>query len=140
MILEKPQHFAQTSVYGYKMGFEYVAYFNICKNNDDLHVEVVKLDYGLAKQMISKAERIITSDKAPLRISDNPTFYKCKSSWCNFHDICHKGALPEKNCRSCKSAVPIDNAEWHCNLHGQTIPKEAIPKACDSYKAITCNV
>jgi len=135
MPIAKPEHFAQTSTYGNKYGFEYVVYLNINKNDDSLHVEVVKLDNRLGKQMINKAERIILATEAPSRISDNPTFFKC--GYCGMKDICHKGAIPETNCRSCKFATPTDNAQWFCSVHNGIIPKDFISKACPSHLPIT---
>jgi hypothetical protein len=138
MPIAKPEHFAQTSTYGKKYNFRYCVYLNINKNDDSLHVEVVKLNHNLGEQMITKAEQIITTQKPPARLSDNPTFHKC--GYCAMKDICHKGAVPEANCRSCAFARPVENAEWFCEVHNGNIPKDFIPKACPSYKAITQNV
>lgn len=46
-----------------------------------------------------KAKNIITSDSPPPKISDNPTFFKCK--WCHHNKVCHSKAIPEPNCRNC---------------------------------------
>ena len=138
MPIAKPEHFAQTSTYGKKYNFRYCVYLNINKNDDSLHIEVVKLNHNLGEQMIMKAEQIIMSQTAPARLSDNPTFHKC--GYCAMKDICHKGAIPEVNCRSCAFARPVDNAEWFCEIHNGNIPKDFIAKACPSYKAITQNV
>lgn len=131
----KPVHWAQTCVYGYKMGLEYVLYTCTNKNDDDMYIEVRKLDFDLAKHMIAKAENIIIAREAPNRLSDNPTNFKCKI--CTHINICHNGELPEVNCRSCKHAVPADNKEWFCEIHAQNIPKEKIIEACTSYEPIT---
>lgn len=138
MPIAKPEHFAQTSTYGKKYNFRYCVYLNINKNDDSLHVEVVKLNHGLGEQMIMKAEQIILSQTPPARLSDNPTFHKC--GYCHMKDVCHKGAVVEVNCRSCAFARPVENAEWFCEVHNGNIPKEFIPTACPSYKAITQNV
>lgn len=138
MPIAKPEHFAQTSTYGKKYNFRYCVYLNINKNDDSLHIEVVKLNHGLGEQMIMKAEQIICSQTPPARLSDNPTFHKC--GYCHMKDVCHKGAVVEVNCRSCAFARPVENAEWFCEVHNGNIPKEFIPKACPSYKAITQNV
>ena len=139
MPIAKPQHFAQTSVYGFKgvngTQFRYVLYLNICKNDDAIHCEIVKLNHTLGAQIIEKAERIITSQTPPARISDNPTFMAC--SWCAQKEICHQGAAPEVNCRSCVHAFPRDNAQWFCEVHNDNIPKDFISQACPQYKAIT---
>ena len=138
MPIAKPEHFAQTSTYGKKYNFRYCVYLNINKNDDSLHIEVVKLNHSLGEQMIMKAEQIIMSQTAPARLSDNPTFHKC--GYCHMKEVCHKGAVVEVNCRSCAFARPDENAEWFCEVHNGNIPKDFIPKACPSYKAITQNV
>lgn len=139
MPIAKPQHFAQTSVYGNKgvngTRFRYVVYLNINKNDDSLHVEVVKLNWNLGEQMEAKAERIIMSQTAPARLSDNPTYLAC--TWCAMKGICHENEKPERNCRSCANASPVENAEWFCSVHNSNIPKEYILQACPHYKAIT---
>lgn len=137
MPVAKPQHFAQTSTYGSdpKYLFRYCLYMNINKNDDSLHVELVKLNNSLGQQMRMKAERIIMSQTAPPRLSDNPTFIKCR--WCAASDICHTGAIPEKNCRSCKNASPADGGEWFCDVHKGIIPREFVPSGCPSHIPIT---
>ena len=138
MPIAKPEHFAQTSTYGKKYNFRYCVYLNINKNDDSLHIEVVKLNHNLGEQMIMKAEQIIMSQTAPARLSDNPTFHKC--GYCHMKEVCHKGAVVEVNCRSCAFARPVENAQWFCEVHNGNIPKDFIAKACPSYKAITQNV
>lgn len=138
MAIAKPQHFAQTSTYGEDYKFNWVLYLNICKNDDDIHVELVRLNHELGAQMKEKAERIIFSQEPPPRIAANPTFQSCK--WCHFKDICHTGATPEKNCRSCRNASPAANGEWHCSVHNGIIPQDFIKIGCPQYTAITQNV
>ena len=135
MKVEKPVHYAQTSTYGAKMGFKYVLYMMINKNDDAIHVEVTELDHNLGAQMEMKAEKIITSQEPLPKISQSKTYMKC--SWCNFKDICHENGIAEKNCRSCKHAVAAENKEWICTLNNGVIPKDFIPKGCDQHKSIT---
>lgn len=140
MPVAKPQHFAQTSTYGYKYNFRFCAYLNINKNDDDLHVEIVKLDHKLGAQMEAKAELIINSQTAPARLSDNPTFRDC--TYCALKGICHKNEMPEKNCRSCSYAIAVENKEWFCSLpaHNSIIPADFIPKACGAWHPITIQI
>jgi len=138
MAIAKPQHYAQTCVYGSDPAylFEYVLYFNICKNDDNLHVEVVRLDHNHGNNMRAKAERIILAEAPPARLSDNPTFHKC--NYCAAKDICHKSAIPLKNCRSCKNAKPVENVQWFCSVFNDVIPKDFIETGCaDDYVPIT---
>lgn len=131
----KPEHFAQTSVYGFKFGINYCLYLNINKNDDSIHAEFVKLNHKLGEQMILKAEKIINSQTPPPRISNNPSFFKC--SYCNFNGICHKKEEPELNCRSCKNATPVEGGKWFCCVFNSTIPEEFIKKGCLNHRSIT---
>lgn len=137
MVVAKPVHFAQTSTYGSysAYNFSHVLYVMVNKNDDELHVELVKLDHEHGKQLRAKAERIILSQEAPPRLSDNPTFHVCK--YCPMLKLCHEGESPLRNCRSCKFARPVENAEWFCDFHDGIIPKEYIPESCQFYTAIT---
>jgi hypothetical protein len=138
VILAKPQHHAQMSTYGNKYKLEYGLYMCVCKETDEIYYEVVKLDWELGQQMIDKAGSIICSQVAPPKMSQSETFQLCK--WCAFTLICHRGNLCEKNCRSCKHAIPIDNAQWRCENWGAIIPKSDIANACPEYKSITDRV
>ena len=134
--LSKEQHFAQMSTYGsdenYKL--EYAVYQNICKNDDNLHVEVVKLDWKLGDQMRLRAERIISSQTPPPRLSDNPTFFKCK--YCDFFSQCHENGPLVKNCRSCKFARPVDDGKWVCELVNQIIPRDFVKQGCSGWRTV----
>lgn len=132
--VSKPQHFIQMSMYGRKLKLRYGAYFNTNKNDDDLHVEVVKLNWPLADQMEAKAERIIYSEEPPPRLSETPTFFKCV--YCPMKAVCHEGALPERNCRSCRHCMPAEAGEFFCRVHGGNIPRDFVPIGCDHYGAL----
>lgn len=132
---EKPQHFVQMSTYGKHKGFRFALYCCINKNDDDLYIEIVKLDWSLADDSERKADEIIFSQTPPVKISQSPAFFNCK--FCDFQGVCHRGEPVERNCRSCVNAKPIDNAEWHCNMHSAIIPKEFLAQGCNAWKAIT---
>lgn len=134
VIISKPQHYAQMCSYG---GFYRIHYGMYCasgKNDDDIHIEIVKLDPRFADDLSRKAEDIIFSPVPPPKISLQPTFHRCQ--WCSFNGICHHNQPVEKNCRSCRRAQPVDNAQWYCTLYMQTIPEEFIPKGCDKHESI----
>lgn len=140
MALAKPDHFAQTSVYGAdeNYNFRYVLYLNINKNDDTIYPELVKLNHQLGQQMKIKAEKIIFSQTPPPRLSESPMYFDCK--FCAMAGICHKGAMPEKNCRSCSSALPVDDGQWLCQTHNAIIPDDVIKIGCENYYAITNTV
>lgn len=128
-----PMHYAQCCVYGFKFGLKYVIYLVTNKNDDDLHLEVEALDWEYGAQLESKAERIIYATEAPPRIHENSAHFECK--YCPSVKVCH-GAEPERNCRSCRNAMPTTGARWGCGMFDQFIPKEFIPTGCDSWQPI----
>ncbi len=130
----KPQHWAQECQYGYKTGIKYCIYMIENKNDSHITFKVIELDWNYGAQLEKKAEQIIFSKEPPPRISENPSAYECK--WCHLTDICHKGVQPEKNCRSCRNATPVEAAQWHCGLHNSNIPSDWIKKGCDQWLPI----
>tara|TARA_R110000851_G_scaffold187318_1_gene337118 strand:+ start:23307 stop:24395 length:1089 start_codon:yes stop_codon:yes gene_type:complete len=46
-----------------------------------------------------RAHTLITTDKMPGRITDDPDYYECK--FCSVSDACHKGLAPNPTCRNC---------------------------------------
>ena len=130
----KPQHYRQMCSYGRAYNFNFGLYCAVNKETDELYFEIVPLDYRQADDLFRKAEGIVFSQSQPPKIAQTETFFDCK--FCDYAGICHRGEKPVKNCRSCVNAVPVDNSEWHCQLHGGIIPKDFIPKGCDSWKPI----
>lgn len=130
----KPQHYAQMCLYGKGYQYKYGLYCAINKNDDDYYFELVELDWNYAIQLEKKAQDIISSQLPPARISDNPAYFECK--YCDKADICHNGAAVEVNCRSCKSAVAIENAQWYCQTWKAIIPPAEILKGCSQHQSI----
>jgi hypothetical protein len=122
----KPEHYVQMQVYMGETGMDRAMY--VCKNKDtdELHTERVEFDQVLFLRMKAKAERIITADVPPARISDDPSWYECKM--CDYYDVCHGDRVPQVNCRTCAHATPDINGEpigedgddggtWVCGLN-----------------------
>jgi hypothetical protein len=130
----KPQHYRQMSIYGYKRGIEWAVYMCINKNDDSIHIEVVKLDFQLAQDLIRKAEAVITSQTPPPKCASSKTYFGCK--FCDYAGICWEGQPLEINCRSCRFARPIADAGWQCDKYG-VIPKEFIAKGCADHVPIS---
>lgn len=134
--VEKEQHYSQMCVYGSDpaYNFNYAAYLNICKNDDNLHIEIVKLDHKHGNDLRIKAENIIASHTPPPKLSENQNHTECNC--CPAKDICHNGKPYEKNCRSCESAFPIKNSEWYCQKHNGVIPRDYVGIGCPQYQSI----
>lgn len=127
----KYQHWIQACTYGKKLGIHYVLYICLGKNDSDIDIELLELDWDLAQEQERKAEFIILSQTPPPRLSNTPSYWECRM--CPAKAICHHGELPERNCRSCQGASPTNDGQWHCSLWNQTIPKDFIEKGCDSW-------
>lgn len=136
MALARPAHYIQNSIYGYDYGIEHALYICANKNDDDLYIEIVKLNFNLAKQMEAKADSIIFSQIPPERISETPNFFTCKSL-CEFKDNCFGGKAAVKNCRSCEYCSAVDSAEFYCSKENGIIPRDFVKTGCDNWKSIT---
>lgn len=132
--LTNPQHYAQMSMYGRAYGYKYAIYMSVNKNDDNLHVEVVELDWVLGEQLERKATDIITSQVPPAKIAESPAYQKCK--FCHFSGICHKGEAVEFNCRSCQHASPVDGGKWYCAVWEGVIPSDYLKQGCNRHTPI----
>lgn len=130
----KPQHYAQMCKYGEKMGFKYALYCAINKNNDDIYLELVELDWNWGAELERRAEYVITSQTPPPRLKEDPTYFVCQM--CDFHPVCHSSGQYDKNCRSCINAVPVADAQWFCQGYGQVIPPDVIKVGCQAWKPV----
>ena len=130
----KPVHYTQMCIYGKHYGLRFALYCCINKNDDDLHIEVVTLDWQLAEQQEAKATDIIFATIPPEKFAFSEAVFECK--YCDFVGICHRGESAEKNCRSCINSVPVANGEWRCKLYDLIIPEDFIKKGCEQWASI----
>lgn len=139
MKVAKPQHWAQVCSYGVdeQIPTDHAAYFNVNKNDDSLHIEVVKLDKKHGEKMKARADRIIASDAPMVKVSNNKTYFECVG--CAAKNVCHEGGIPEKNCRSCKFAIAVPSGEWACTntQPAAEIPRDFVKTGCDDWHPIT---
>jgi CRISPR/Cas system-associated exonuclease Cas4 (RecB family) len=132
VIKAKFQHYVQMCIYGYYLDCNKGIYIAVNKNDDDIHLEVVDLDFNLANEYIKRAEVIIGSPDPLKKISEDPNYYIC--STCTFKQICHNGQTPEKNCRSCKMSSACEDGQWFCGQWNNYIPADFIKQGCDQWE------
>lgn len=128
----KPRHYSQQSGYGKGLDIKFACYVTRNKNDSDIFVEIVDLDFTLAEEMRKKAQFIILETTPPKRISEKRNFYVC--NMCAMQKLCHDRLQPVPNCRNCENASPGPEATWFCKHWNQTIPKEAIINGCPQHK------
>ena len=114
----QPKHYTQMQVYMRGTGVDRALYVAICKDDDRMYTERVRLDPEHADRAIERGKRIATADEMPPPISTDPSWYECK--WCPAHDLCHGSRLAlEVNCRTCAHSTATEEGEWTCARHGE---------------------
>ena len=111
----KPLHYAQCQMYMHGRSLTRALYVCVNKNDDDIFEQRVEYDATYCLRLLARAERIIKADDPPSRVSEKPTVPPC--IWCKHKAVCHEGAWPLKNCRTCLHSTPIttsENACWDC--------------------------
>jgi hypothetical protein len=132
----KFEHYVQMQIYMRKMGLAVCIYFAVCKNTDDLYAEVVPLDPTFADQFISRGTTIIDMPLPPTKLNKSPGFYKCV--YCEHKPVCHLGAAPAVNCRTCAWVEKGPAGTWKCNKHKHELSKQGQIVGCPDYEVANC--
>lgn len=136
----KFEHYVQMQQYMRKMGLAVAVYFAVNKNDDEIYAEVVPLDSELADRFIHRAITIVPMRAPPDRISKTPGWFGCK--FCDHKMVCHYGAAPARNCRSCEWSSAAPDGSWQCDqpdvvrANGEvtlTLSKALQFKGCDNW-------
>lgn len=133
-----PAYFAQMCVYGKLIGLRHALFVAVNKQNDEIYIEIVKLDWNHGEELLKKAEEVITAETPPKKIGKRSSFFKCKM--CNYSNLCWgvaESATTIKNCRCCNRAKPVENGQWYCIYHKGIIPEDFFLTACQNYRNIT---
>lgn len=140
MQIANPRYWAQECSYGDGFDINYALWLIVNKNDDTIRARVQKLDREYGRQLTLKAERIILSRVPMERVSKSPAFKACAT--CHLKGVCHKGEELDRNCRSCKHAVPSPQAKedgspnWNCEFNQGTIPDDVIKVGCGEWISV----
>jgi len=116
-----PAYYAQGQGYMGHLGLTRAMFIFICKDSDSIHCEFFDFDQSEFEKYEKKAGRIIFADRAPPRLSEDPSWFECK--FCSANDLCHGSKLTkEVNCRTCANSTAMDDGTWHCQHWDMTIP------------------
>lgn len=69
------------------------------KDNHEIATQCIEFNPEVFEAMRERANMLVDSEKPPVRLSDDPDFFKCR--FCDYHDICHGELLAEPSCRNC---------------------------------------
>lgn len=127
----KPEHYTQMQLYMRKMGLAVALYVAVCKNTDDLYMELIYLNPEYADQYLQRGDDLVWRESAPKKINTSAGFFKCR--FCDDRPVCHLGAAPDINCRTCQFSSPQKGAAWHCSKHNIPLSKEKQLVGCPDW-------
>ena len=129
----KLMHWVQMQVYMLGSKIDRALYFAICKNDDRIYTERVRLEEAVAQKYVERGYKITLSDRMPEPLSSNSSWYECK--FCAAHKFCFKSKITKEiNCRTCAHSTAIDDSTWRCERHdADNIPYDWQLKGCDSH-------
>ena len=110
--VHKFEHYVQMQIYMGAYNLPWALYICVNKNTDEWHWELIIYDKLFNDQYLQRAANIIASDRPPQRVSNDPSWYRCK--WCDYYKICHHDETPAKNCRTCVHSDPRSDGRWYC--------------------------
>jgi len=132
----KPEHYTQVQLYMRWSGMDRTFYTGVCKDDDRIHGERIRLDAAHAEQAEAKARRIVESPTPPAGVSEDPAFYQCK--FCPAANVCHRSEGVQVNCRTCVHATPEMDGDgrWSCARHRKDIGTDEQRKGCAEHRLI----
>lgn len=109
----KYEHYVQMQVYMRKMGINVGLYCAVNKNDDQIYLELIQPDPILADQFVDRGKQLIRiHSEPPKKINNSAGWFECK--FCDHRPVCHLGATPQQNCRTCHFAIPREDGKWYC--------------------------
>lgn len=126
-----PEHYVQMQECMLAYNLQYSLYMMVNKDNDDLYAEVIYYDKDTALRYKQRARDIIFSTEPLTRISENPTFYKCK--FCDVRNICHGSDIPEINCRTCCHWTAEEDGTESCARNNDELFRESVYVGCSEH-------
>lgn len=143
----KFEHWVQMQIYMRKMNLPVALYIAVNKDNDHIYAELVPLVEQSADEFIQRAGKIIPIHVPPAKVKKSVAQMPCR--FCDHKEICHLGAAPDVNCRTCNDVEAKPDGTWYCNSKERqlellfpacpdfgetyTLTKERQHKACSHY-------
>lgn len=128
---EMPKHYLQMQGYMGKLNLNNALYVLYNKNTSEYYTEIVEFNKSAYEDIDRKFTSILMSEFPPNKIGDID-YYACQ--WCMFKDICHQGATPPKNCRTCNFASVEMQGKWSCDKKNQNLNEDEQRVGCKIYK------
>jgi hypothetical protein len=101
------------------------------KDDDRRYYERVKYDQPHAKILMQKFNALIYAKRSPQRNGEGAFEYPC--IFCDYQSVCWTDK-PDKNCRTCRHLIPVEDGEWKCLKKGKRRSIKKQHKACGQYR------
>lgn len=130
----KPDHWVQCQLYMHGLGVKRSLY--ICANKDTDEIHTVRLEYDSAGALgiEAKVMRVVDAAEPPARASEKKDAFVCR--FCKAKEICHSGAWPRVNCRTCLSSSPGPGGTWRCERHLRALSYKDQQAGCPDHRYI----
>ncbi len=127
-------YYIQAQLYMHKLGLTR-HYLTVCTPGMR-DIVSCRTDYDVvdAEKTMALGHQLSTQDTPPERISDRPDYYLCKGFKCSHYSICHEGALPKINCRTCARATATPEGKWVCEVSGAELSYEDQLSGCKLHR------
>jgi hypothetical protein len=130
----KPRHYDQMQVYMLGRNLNRALYYSVCKDDDRIHSERVRLDKDHAERLVRRGKTIALQETIPAPLSADPSWYECK--WCPCYSFCHQTnqmSADNISCRSCALSTPKENGTFYCEKFCGEIPLDTQYDGCASH-------
>lgn len=127
----KYEHFVQSNLYMRGMELPVTLYIGVNKNTDEWYAELIGLDVETADKFLHRGEKIVFATEPPAKINESPGYWKCR--FCDHKPVCHLGATPAFNCRSCRASEAKPDGTWYCKQRDIVLTKEIQKEGCPQY-------
>lgn len=135
----KPQYWTQVHLYMGMMKLPAAIHINDCKNDDDMYIEIIPFDADYFTYEHARALEIILDEtgEGSIKISEASNWWQC--NMCSMKPVCKGGKLPDRNCRTCRHAVPAQDETWLCSGFAESTvltkaDQQVRAQACGSYQ------
>lgn len=132
----KTAHWLQCQFYMHLKQLTRCLYYAVNKDKDAEYQERIEYDPVAVMRMLVRLERIIGSNQAPSRISEDQKALGCLL--CKHKAVCSKSEFGRNHCRTCLHATPIIDKEdtaatWLCERHNKTLSADEQRAGCGSH-------
>lgn len=130
----KALHYGQLQTYMYLRGRERGVYLAVCKDTDELYAERVHLDTEFVMRLLARAQQIIDASEPPAKLHEDPEAkmaFAC--GWCRHRGVCHDGAWPRMNCRTCLFSTPEADGSWSCARFAKPLSFDEQAAGCPAH-------